>query len=148
MRLSDKDFESLSSFRDFSEYYENLSVDDVMAEIERLYTEGSPERVLFQQCAMHRRLTDAACFDTDLAEHQRSAVIGVVTNMRVTIEQVVLHLVNSVMQDSVRSALNETDDYIDRFSSYPQAALMIRVGARKASGPYELGPIGEILAKS
>jgi hypothetical protein len=148
MRLSDQDFEHLSSLDQFSEYYEGLSVDDVMAEIDRLHTDGVVNRVLFQHCAMHRRLTDAACFDNDLSEQQRSAVIAVVTGMRNDIERIILPLVSNELQDRMRAAFAGTDDYVARFGSYPQAVMMIRVGARKPRGPFELGVIGEILAKS
>jgi len=95
-----------------------------------------------------RRLTDAACFDNDLSEQQRSAVIAVVTGMRNDIERIILPLVSNELQDRMRAAFAGTDDYVARFGGYPQAVMMIRVGARKPSGPYELGVIGEILAKS
>jgi hypothetical protein len=147
MKLSDQDFEYLFSLEEFTKYYESLTVDEVMSEIDRLYSDGSITRVLFQHCALHRRLTDAACFDSDLAEHQRNAVIGVVTGLRDSIERLILPYVKNDMQERVRAALAGNDDYCDRFGSYPRAVSMIRVGARKPSGPYEIGVIGEILAK-
>lgn len=148
MRLSDQDFKHLFSLQDFTEYYDNLTVTEVMEEIGRLYTDGPATRVLFQNCAIHRRLTDAACFDSELTEQQRSSVIGVVTGMRETIEQLILPYVDEDMQERVRAALAGADDYIDRFGAFPRAVLMIRVGARKPCGPYEMGVIGQLLAKS
>jgi hypothetical protein len=148
MRLSDQDFGQLGSLQNFTEYYDGLTVAEVMEEIDRLYTDGPPTRVLFQNCAIHRRLTDAACFDSELTEQQRSSVIGVVTGMRETIEQVILPYVDAGMQERVRAALEGTDDYVERCGAYPRAVLMIRVGARKPCGPYEMSALGQILAKS
>jgi hypothetical protein len=148
MRLSDQDFEHLFLLQDFAEYYDSLTVDEVMEETDRLHTDGPVTRVLFQNCAMHRRLTDVACFDTDLTEQQRSSVIGVVTGMRESIEKLILPYVNTDMQGRVRAALAGTDYYVDRFGAYPLAVLMIRVGARKLCGPYEMGVVGQILAKA
>jgi hypothetical protein len=119
-----------------------------MDELERLRTDGPLTRTLFQHCAIHKRLTGAACFDEDLTEQQRSSVIGVVTGMRDTIERLILPHVNADMQERVRAALVGTDEYVDDFGAYPRAALMIRGGARKPCGPYEMGAIGQILAKS
>jgi hypothetical protein len=147
MRLSDQDFVNLSSLQNFTEYYDSLTTAEVLEELHRLYTEGPPTRTLFQNCAMHRRLTDAACFDSELTEQQRSSVIGVVTGMRETIEQIILPYVDAAMQERVRAALDGTDDYVDRCGAYPQAVLMIRVGARKPCGPYEMSAIGQILDK-
>ncbi|MGD0635162.1 MAG: hypothetical protein ABSA13_12940 [Beijerinckiaceae bacterium] len=148
MRLSDQEFERLFSLQDFTEYYDNLTVAEVMGELERLRTDGPVTRILFQNCAIHRRLTDAASFDCELTEQQRSSVIGVVTGMRETIEKLVLPYVDADMQERVRAALKGTDDYIDRFGTFPRAVFMIQVGARKPCGPYEMGTIGQLLTKS
>jgi hypothetical protein len=147
MRLSDQDFGRLSSLHNFIEYYDSLTTAEVLEELHRLYTDGPPTRVLFQNCAIHRRLTDAACFDSELAEHQRSSVIAVVTGMRETIEQLILPNVDADVHERVRAALEGTDDYVDRCGVYPRAVLMIRVGARKPCGPYEMSAIGQILDK-
>jgi len=45
---------------------------------------------LHQHLSMHRRFVDIACFDQSLTEQQRSAVIGVVTSLRDTIDRIIL----------------------------------------------------------
>ena len=145
MRLSDDDFSALSLLHDFCLYYEQLSADEMIGELDRLHTHGHKLIVLHQHLSMHRRFVDIACFDQSLAEHQRSAVIGVVTNLRDTIDRIILPEIDAATSGRARAALTASDDYIDRYGYYPRAVEMIRVGARNPTGPYELGPIGEIL---
>ena len=96
---------------------------------------------------MHDRFVEIACFYQTLIEHQRSAIIGIVTNFRETLEKVIIPLLDGQTAARVNAALAATDDYIDRFGYYPRAVEMIRVGARNPTGPYEIGPIGTILER-
>ena len=72
-------------------------------------------------------------------------MIGVATNLRHTLDDIILPLIDYQTANRAKAALAATDDYIDRFGYYPRAVEMIRVGARKPIGPYELGPIGQRL---
>lgn len=146
MRLSDEDFAALALSHDFEEYYSLLSADEMVDELSRLHTSGHKLIALHQHLSMHKRFTDLACFDHELAEHQRSAVIGIATNLRDTLDKVIIPEIDEQTANRVRAALAATDDYLNRFGYYPRAVEMIRIGARDPHGPYELGPIGEILS--
>ncbi len=146
MRLSDGDLSALTLLHDFDLYYEQLSAGEMIVEVERLHTNGHKLVVLHQHLSMHRRFVDIACFDQSLTEQQRSAVIGVVTSLRDTIDRIILPEIDAATCRRAIAALAASDDYMGQYGYYPRAVEMIRLGARNPVGPYELGPIGEILA--
>ena len=148
MRLSDDDFLLLSSLSDFESYYSELSVSEMIDELERLHSDLNVKRALFQNISMHKKFLDIACFDETLNELQRSSIIGITTNMRDTIDRLILPYVEIDMAERVRTAMASGDEYVDRFGYYPRAVEMIRLGARKPVGPYELGPVGESLSRN
>ena len=145
MRLSDDDFSALSLLHDFDQYYEQLSADEMIDELGRLHSEGHKLVVLHQQLAMHKRLVDFACFDQSLLEHQRTAMIGIATGIRETLDRIIIPEIDADTARRVMAALEANDQYIQQYGYYPRAVEMIQVGARKPSGPYELGLIGEVL---
>jgi hypothetical protein len=128
VRLSDDDFAALTLLHDFKSYYEQLSVEEMLDELARIYTTGSKLISLHQQLSMHERFVEIACFYQTLVEHQRSAIIGIVTNFRETLDKVIIPLVDAETAARVNAALAASDDYIDRFGYYPRAVEMIRVG--------------------
>lgn len=148
MRLSDDEFASLTLLHDFRAYYEKLNNEELIEELDRVHTTGSKLIILHQHLALHKRFVEIACFDQALTEEQRSAIIGVATGLRDSLDKVILPSVDAQTAGRASTALASNDDYVSRFGYYPRAVEMIRVGARNPSGPYELGPIGEILRKS
>ncbi len=147
MRVSDDDFAALTLLHDFESYYAQLSVEEMIDELQRIHTTGHKLVALYQQLSMHKRFSDIACFDLTLAEHQRSALIGIITNFRETLDRTIIPEIDERTASLAKNALAANDDYIDRYSYYPRAAEMIRVSARKPTGPYELGPIGKIMER-
>lgn len=147
MRLSDNEFAALSLMHDFVAYYEQLNPDEMVEELDRLYSDGHLLIALHQQLSMYQRFAEIACFNDALSESQRSAIIGIATNLRHTVEKIILPELDGDTATRVRAALIGDDDYIGQFGYFPRAVDMIRVGARNPTGPYEYGPIGEILRK-
>lgn len=148
MRLSDEDFLLLSSLNDFDFYYNELSTSELIDELDRLLTNGDVNLILFQNISMHKRFLDIACFDESLSDQQRSSIIGITTNMRDTIDRLILPYVEQGMAGRVRAALASSDEYVNKFGYYPRAVEMIRLGARKPEGPYDLGTIGKTLSRN
>ena len=115
MRLSDDDFMLLSSLNDFESYYSELSASEMIDELDRLHNDFDVKKILFQNLSMHKKFMDLACFDESLSEKQRSSIIGITTNMRDTIDRLILPFVEIDMADRVRTAMASSDDYVDRF---------------------------------
>ena len=104
-------------------------------------------RVMHQHMAIHRRFVDCATFNQELTDHSRSIIISVTINLRDTIDNIIIPLLEPATAKRWQTALAATDDYISRFAYFQTAAEAILSRMRDPPGPFELGVIGQILAR-
>lgn len=145
MRLSDDEFSQLSSLNSFTDYYETLTAAEMMAELDRIYTEGQIIMIMHQHLALHRRFVDYATDDQELTDLNRSIIISVAIDLRETIDGIIIPLLDPETAKRVHAALAGLDDYISRLAFYPTAAEAILSRTRNPPGPFVMGAIGQIL---
>lgn len=148
MRVDDEDFSFFLESAEFTEYFDGLTADEMIEELARLEdpATGGLFRTMNYYSSIYRRFVDLSCFDENLNDENRSDFIRIAGDIREILEKIIIPRLKPEIGENLRKAMTATDDYISRFGFYPRAVDMILTGARKPTGPYERGVIGEVLA--
>jgi hypothetical protein len=146
MRISGQELATLESQKEFTDYYGSLTALEAVEELRRLPVSGDIARVCNQYMALHRCLVECAVEGAELTEKQRTALIRICIDLRDDIEKTIAPGLHPAEAEWVRRACTALDDYVRQWTHFPKAAAAILNRNRQASGPFDMGVIGQALA--